>query len=68
MVGNKGIIALTNGDILHGEGIGISGTVCGELILNTGMVGYQEILTDPSYYKQIITFTCPHIGNTGLTI
>jgi carbamoyl-phosphate synthase small subunit len=63
----EAILLLENGDILHGRGIGVPGLICGEIVFNTGMVGYQEILTDPSYKGQIINFTCPHIGNTGIT-
>ena len=45
---------------------GIAGTVVGEIVFNTGMTGYQEVITDPSYYGQILTFTYPEIGNTGI--
>ena len=65
MNGNKAILALEDGTIFFGKGIGVRGSVNGELIFNTSMTGYQEILTDPSYNKQIILFTYPHIGNTG---
>ncbi len=60
------ILALETGEILHGQSIGVSGLVCGEIIFNTGMTGYQEIITDPSYRNQIINFTYPHIGNVGV--
>ena len=53
-------------EILYGQSIGVPGLVCGEVIFNTGMTGYQEILTDPSYKNQIINFTYPHIGNVGV--
>ena len=65
MNGNKAILALEDGTIFFGKGIGVRGSVNGELIFNTSMTGYQEILTDPSYNKQIILFNYPHIGNTG---
>lgn len=56
---------LADGTVFFGNGIGIAGTTCGEICFNTGMTGYQEVLTDPSYCGQIITFTFPHIGNVG---
>ena len=55
-----------NGDILYGFGVGKQGKTVGEICFNTGITGYQEILTDPSYSGQIITFTFPHIGNVGV--
>jgi carbamoyl-phosphate synthase small subunit len=58
-------LLLTNGMIIEGYGIGATGSALGELCFNTAMTGYQEILTDPSYKGQIITFTFPHIGNVG---
>jgi carbamoyl-phosphate synthase small subunit len=60
------LLALADGSLFHGESIGISGQSVGEVVFNTAMTGYQEILTDPSYYKQIITLTYPHIGNVGV--
>lgn len=60
------ILALETGDIFYGIGIGISGSTVGEVVFNTSMTGYQEILTDPSYAGQLITLTYPHIGNTGI--
>ncbi|MDO4643943.1 MAG: glutamine-hydrolyzing carbamoyl-phosphate synthase small subunit [Cardiobacteriaceae bacterium] len=60
------ILALADGSIFHGRSIGADGTRCGELVFNTAMTGYQEILTDPSYLGQIVTLTYPHIGNTGV--
>ena len=59
------ILALEDGTIFHGFSIGIDGTTTGEVVFNTAMTGYQEILSDPSYRKQIVTLTYPHIGNTG---
>jgi len=59
------ILALEDGTIFHGFSIGIDGTTTGEVVFNTSMTGYQEILSDPSYLKQIVTLTYPHIGNTG---
>ena len=61
----KAILALADGTIFEGISIGASGQVNGEIVFNTSMTGYQEILTDPSYAKQIVTLTYPHIGNTG---
>jgi carbamoyl-phosphate synthase small subunit len=58
-------LALADGTVLFGQGIGAAGLAEGELCFNTAMTGYQEILTDPSYAGQIITFTFPHIGNVG---
>jgi carbamoyl-phosphate synthase small subunit len=60
------LLALEDGSLFYGESIGIPGQAVGEVVFNTAMTGYQEILTDPSYYKQIVTFTYPHIGNTGV--
>lgn len=57
---------LADGTIFHGKSIGIEGTVTGEIAFNTGMTGYQEIFTDPSYYGQIMVATNPHIGNYGV--
>lgn len=64
----KAILALTDGTIFHGKSIGASGTTTGEVVFNTAMTGYQEILTDPSYAEQIVTLTYPHIGNTGINL
>ncbi len=61
------ILALADGSIFRGESIGADGQTVGEVVFNTAMTGYQEILTDPSYAKQIVTLTYPHIGNTGTT-
>jgi len=60
-----GCLALADGTVLFGEGVGATGTAGGEICFNTAMTGYQEILTDPSYAGQILTFTFPHIGNVG---
>jgi len=62
----RAILALADGRIFHGEAIGAVGNTVGEVCFNTSMTGYQEILTDPSYTDQIITFTYPHIGNVGI--
>jgi carbamoyl-phosphate synthase small subunit len=60
------ILALADGTIFQGVSIGASGQTTGEVVFNTAMTGYQEILTDPSYSRQIVTLTYPHIGNTGI--
>ena len=59
------ILVLADGSVFHGTSIGYEGSTSGEVVFNTSMTGYQEILTDPSYFKQIVTLTYPHIGNTG---
>ena len=59
------ILVLADGSVFHGKALGASGFTIGEVVFNTSMTGYQEILTDPSYTKQIVTLTYPHIGNTG---
>jgi len=59
------VLALEDGTVFHGRSIGAKGNTTGEVVFNTAMTGYQEILTDPSYCKQIVTLTYPHIGNTG---
>ena len=61
------VLALEDGTIFRGLSMGASGTTVGEVVFNTAMTGYQEILTDPSYCRQIVTLTYPHIGNTGVT-
>ncbi len=61
-------LVLSNGIIFPGFSFGSSGTVVGEIVFNTGMTGYQEVITDPSYYGQILTFTYPEIGNTGINL
>ena len=59
------LLALQDGTVFHGTSVGADGETIGEVVFNTSMTGYQEILTDPSYCRQIITLTYPHIGNTG---
>ena len=59
------ILALADGTVFHGTSVGADGKTIGEVVFNTAMTGYQEILTDPSYCRQIVTLTYPHIGNTG---
>jgi carbamoyl-phosphate synthase small subunit len=60
-------LALADGTVIRGRGFGATGVAVGELCFNTAMTGYQEIMTDPSYAQQIVTFTFPHIGNVGTT-
>lgn len=60
------LLALADGTVFRGKGIGAVGASVGEVVFNTAMTGYQEILTDPSYTRQIVTLTYPHIGNTGI--
>jgi len=60
------LLALADGTVFRGKGIGAIGFSVGEVVFNTAMTGYQEILTDPSYTRQIVTLTYPHIGNTGV--
>ncbi|HEY1622922.1 MAG TPA: glutamine-hydrolyzing carbamoyl-phosphate synthase small subunit [Streptosporangiaceae bacterium] len=62
----KALLVLEDGTTLHGEGFGAAGETFGEMVFNTGMTGYQETLTDPSYCRQIVAMTAPHIGNTGV--
>jgi len=64
--GATGVLALADGTVLQGVGVGAPGEALGEVCFNTAMTGYQEILTDPSYMAQIVTFTFPHIGNVGV--
>lgn len=59
------VLVLEDGRTFHGEAYGAHGTTVGEVVFNTGMTGYQETLTDPSYHRQIVVMTAPHIGNTG---
>ena len=61
-------LVLNNGIIFPGFSFGAIGTAVGEIVFNTGMTGYQEVITDPSYYGQILTFTYPEIGNTGINL
>ena len=60
------LLALADGNLFHGLSIGADGSTVGEVVFNTAMTGYQEILTDPSYSQQLVTLTYPHIGNTGV--
>ena len=62
----KGIVLLADGTIFYGKSVGVEGTVIGEICFNTGVTGYQEIFTDPSYYGQIMVTTTSHIGNYGI--
>jgi carbamoyl-phosphate synthase small subunit len=66
--GVTGVLALADGTILQGLGCGATGSALGEVVFNTAMTGYQEILTDPSYMSQILAFTFPHVGNTGVNV
>ena len=63
---NKALILLQDGTIFFGKALGVKGTAYGELCFNTGMTGYQEIFTDPSYYGQLMVTTNSHIGNYGV--
>lgn len=65
---NPAILVLADGTVFRGTAIGVSGMCVGEVVFNTSMTGYQEILTDPSYFKQIVTLTYPHIGNVGMNV
>jgi len=60
-------LALADGTVFYGKGFGATGTTVAELVFNTAMTGYQEIMTDPSYAGQVVTFTFPHVGNVGVT-
>ncbi|RMG46200.1 MAG: carbamoyl-phosphate synthase small subunit [Acidobacteria bacterium] len=60
------LLALEDGRVFRGRGLGAAGVVTGEVVFNTGLTGYQEIVTDPSYRGQIVTLTVPHVGNTGV--
>jgi len=64
----KAVLALEDGTVFQGESFGVSGEVIGEVVFNTGMTGYQEVLTDPSYCGQIVTMTYPLIGNYGINL
>jgi len=63
----KALLALADGSVFYGESIGAEGQTVGEVVFNTAITGYQEILTDPSYSQQLVTLTYPHIGNVGVT-
>ena len=65
-MGKPALLALADGSLFYGDSIGIDGESSGEVVFNTSMTGYQEILTDPSYARQMVTLTYPHIGNTGV--
>src|SRR5262245_4572454 len=60
------VLVLADGTVFHGRSIGARGSAVGEVVFNTAITGYQEILTDPSYCRQLVTLTYPHIGNTGV--
>lgn len=64
--GANGVLVLSDGTVFWGKGMGVTGSRVGEVVFNTSLTGYQEVLTDPSYAAQIITFTFPHIGNVGV--
>ncbi len=66
--GATGVLVLADGSLFSGQGLGAEGEAVGELCFNTAMTGYQEVMTDPSYSGQIITFTFPHIGNVGANL
>ena len=66
--GVTGVLVLADGTIFQGKGVGAVGEAVGEVCFNTAMTGYQEILTDPSYMSQIVAFTFPHVGNTGVNV
>jgi carbamoyl-phosphate synthase small subunit len=68
MPGATAVLALADGTVLQGIGVGAAGEAVGEVCFNTAMTGYQEILTDPSYMAQIVTFTFPHVGNVGVNL
>jgi carbamoyl-phosphate synthase small subunit len=63
--GSPGLLALADGTIFRGVAVGAAGRSCGEVVFNTAMTGYQEIVTDPSYHRQIVTLTAPHVGVVG---
>lgn len=64
----RALLVLEDGNVFRGKSIGSDGKSIGEVVFNTALTGYQEILTDPSYAQQIVTLTCPHIGNTGVNL
>ena len=66
MVLQQAILILENGEILYGKSVGYKADSYGEIVFNTSMTGYQEVVSDPSYKNQIVTFTYPHIGNVGV--
>ena len=65
-MGKSSILYLENGKMFNGSGFGFHGETIGEIVFNTSMTGYQEILTDPSYHSQVVLMTYPHIGNYGI--
>src|SRR6188472_929921 len=62
----EAILVLEDGRVFHGESYGAVGETFGEAVFSTGMTGYQETLTDPSYHRQVVVMTAPHVGNTGM--
>jgi len=66
MTDERAVLVLEDGRVFTGRALGATGTTVGEIVFNTGMTGYQETLTDPSYHRQIVVMTAPHIGNTGM--
>ena len=64
----KAVLVLEDGRVFPGVGFGAQGVSTGEIVFNTSMTGYQEILTDPSYHRQIVAMTVPHVGNTGVNL
>lgn len=68
MIQKPAVLVLADGTVFEGNSVGASGECVGELVFNTAMTGYQEILTDPSYARQIVTFTTAHVGNTGCNL
>ena len=67
LLDESAVLALSDGSVFFGRSIGATGFTVGEVVFNTSITGYQEILTDPSYLKQIVTLTYPHIGNEQYT-
>ena len=63
---NPAMLVLEDGRTFHGESFGAEGETFGEAVFSTGMSGYQETLTDPSYHRQVVVMTAPHVGNTGM--
>ena len=68
MAPERAVLALADGRVFEGEPFGARGETAGEVVFNTAMTGYQEVLTDPSYKGQIVCMTYPHIGNTGVNV
>ena len=66
LAADAAVLVLEDGRTFVGRAYGAVGTALGEIVFNTGMTGYQETLTDPSYHRQIVVMTAPHIGNTGV--